>query len=165
MSGRHPKQYFKRVSRQGFSLIEAVLIVLMISIAVPPSIAMMTEASRNQADRVLLAIAMSYAQALADQVSADVSVNGLDILADENLYLNAGGTGLWARVSWVSAPYVSRNLTASIEISELIDYQGVVSADPASNLFRMVTVTIGVPMTDGQLLDVPVSMMLGEPNP
>ena len=139
--------------------------MLMISIAVPPSIAMMTEASKNQADRVLLAIAMSYAQALTDQVAADVSVNGLDILADENLYLNAEGTGFWARMAWVSGPYENRNLTASIEISEIVDYQGLVSADPASNLFRVVSVTIGVPTTDGQLLDVPVSMVLGEPNP
>jgi type II secretory pathway pseudopilin PulG len=165
MMGRQLNQVGRIRCRRGFSLIEAVLIVLMISIALPPSIAMMTEASASQADRVLLATAMSYAQGLTDQITADVSVNGLDILTDENLYLDAPGTGFWARVSWVSSPYESRNLAASIAISELVDYQGVVSAIPGENLFRIVTVTIDVPTADGVLLSVPVPMMLGEPNP
>ena len=151
--------------RRGFSLIEAVLIVLMISIAVPPSIGMMTEASATRSDRVLLSTAMSYAQGLADQVMADVSAGGLDILADQNLYLDAPGTGFWARMSWVAAPYQTRNLTAAITISERVSWQGTVSVDPGENLFRKVTVTIGVPTSDGQLLDVPVSLMLGKPNP
>ncbi len=137
----------------------------MISVAVPPSIAMMTEASASQADRVLLAAAMTYAQGITDQIMADVSVNGLDILADPNLYLDAGVTGLWARMGWVSEAYESRDFTSSITISELVDYQGNVSVDPAENLFRIVTVTIGVPTAAGQLLDVPVSIVLAEPNP
>ncbi len=165
MSALQDRRVGRCGARSGFSLIEAVLIILMISVAIPPSIAMMTEASANQADRVLLATAMSYAQGISDQIMADVSANGLDILADANLYLDAGGTGLWARMGWVTEPYESRDLTSTVSISELVDYQGNVSADPAENLFRIVTVTIGIPTSDGKFLDVPVSMVLGEPNP
>lgn len=154
-----------RYTRRGFTLIEAVLIVLMISLAVPPAIGMMIEASAARADRVLLSTAMTYAQGIADQIMADVSAGGLTVLDDSVAYLDTPGTGLWDRLAWVSVPYESRDLTEAVEVSDLVDWQGNVSADADENLFRVVTVRVGVPMSDGTLLEVPVSLMLGEPNP
>ncbi len=156
----------RRWSRgRGFSLIEAVIIVVMISIAVPPSIRMMTEASSQRADRVLLAVGTTSAQAIADQIMADVSKGGLDVLADASVYLDTPGTGLWDRMSWVMTPYEDRNLTASVTISSLVDWQGAVSADANDNMFRVVTIEVGVPTANGAILAVPVTLMLGEPNP
>lgn len=152
-------------ARRGFTLIEAVLVILMISIAIPPSISMMTEAAATRTDRVLLATSMSYAQAVADQVMADVSAGGLAVLDDEGSYLDAPGTGLWDRLAWVSEPYESRDLTAGVSISDLVDWQGEESADEGENLYRIVTITVTVPTSDGLLLEVPISVMLGEPNP
>jgi type II secretory pathway pseudopilin PulG len=150
---------------RGFTLIEAVLIVLMIALAVPPAVRMMTEASAERADRVLLAAAMSYAQGIADQVMADVSGGGLAVLDDAGAYLASPGTGLWDRLSWISEPYEARHLTESVDVSEAVGWRGAVAADESENLYRVVTVRVGVPMSDGELVEVPVALMLGEPNP
>lgn len=152
-------------SRRGFSLVEAVIIIVMMTIAIPPSIRMMTEASSHRADRVLLSVGTTCAQALSDQIMADVSAGGLGVLADSVTYLDAPATGLWDRVSWVFEPYEDRSLTAEVTISSLVSWQGVVSEDSEENLFRIVTIVVGVPMADGVLLEMPVTLMLGEPNP
>ncbi|KAA0215992.1 MAG: hypothetical protein DYG94_09875 [Leptolyngbya sp. PLA3] len=151
--------------RRGFSLIEAAIIVVMIGIAAPPAARMLVDAAGERSDRVLISCATTYAAAVIEQVMADVSAGGLDVLADEDAYLDAGGTGLWDRLAWVSEPFEARGLSADLSISDLVARDGEVSGDAEDNLFRVVIVTVNIPTGDGQVLELPVSVMLGEPNP
>lgn len=155
----------RRPTRRGFSLIEAAIIVVMVGIAAPPAARMLVDAAGERSDRVLISGATTYAAAIVEQVMADVSAGGLDVLADESLYLDAGGTGLWDRLSWVSAPYETRGLTAEVSISDFVARDGEVSVEAEDNLFRIVTVTVSIPTGAGDVLTLPVSVMLGEPNP
>lgn len=151
--------------RRGFSLIEAAIIVVMIGIAAPPAARMLVDAAGERSDRILISCATTYAAAVVEQVMADVSAGGLDVLDDHGAYLGAAGTGLWDRLSWVSAPFSARGLTATVSISDPVARDGEVSAVTEDNLFRIVTVTATIPTGDGQVLELPVSVMLGEPNP
>lgn len=154
-----------RTSRRGFSLIEAAIIVVMIGIAAPPAARMLVDAASERSDRILISCATTYAAAVVEQVVADVSAGGLDVLSDQGAYLGAAGTGLWDRMAWAAQPYKSRGLTAQVSISGLVGCDGAESAEVDHNLFRIVTVTVGIPTVDGQMLELPVSIMLGEPNP
>lgn len=151
--------------RRGFTLIEAVIIVLMLAIAVPTSTRMIIDASAERADRVLLAAGTTYASAVLEQIIADVSAGGLDVLADDALYLDTPGTGLWARCAWISAPYEARGIEAEITISGLMSRTGEVSLTAEENRFRLIEVSVSVPTSTGEMLHVPVSVMVGEPNP
>ncbi|MCL4219889.1 MAG: hypothetical protein KJZ65_00830 [Phycisphaerales bacterium] len=155
----------RRRLRGGFSLVEAAIIVVMIGIAAPPAARMLVDAAGERSDRILISCATTYAAAVVEQVMADVSANGLDVLADQSAYLNAGGTGLWDRLSWVSQPFAARGVTAEVAISDLVARNGDVSGDASENVYRIVTVTARIPTGDGQLLRLPVSVMLAEPNP
>lgn len=159
----------KRRSRptrhRGFTLIEAVIIVVMLAIVVPTSTRMLMDASTERADRVLLQAGVTYASSLLEQIVADVSAGGLDVLADQEAYLEAPDTGLWARCSWISAPYKARGIQAQVSISDLVSRTGEVSLEPDENRFRLVEVSVGVPTASGEVLAVPISVMLGEPNP
>ncbi|GAB4387241.1 MAG: hypothetical protein Kow0022_18740 [Phycisphaerales bacterium] len=150
---------------RGFTLIEAVIIVVMLAIVVPTSTVMLMDASAERTDRVLLQAGVTYASSLLEQIVADVSAGGLDVLADQAAYLDAPDTGLWARCSWLSAPYAARGIKAEVTISEQVSRTGEVSLESDENRFRIVEVSVGVPTASGGILTVPISVMLGEPNP
>jgi len=141
------------------------VIVVMIAIAVPASTQMIVNASNERVDRVLLTMGTIYASSLLEVIMSDVSRGAFDELANESAYLETPGTGLWARTSWIAEPYEARQLTAAVTISELVARDGTVSANPDENRFRIVTVSVGVPTASGQVLNLPISMMVGDPNP
>lgn len=151
--------------RRGFSLIEAAVIVLMIAVAVPTSVRMLGRSSDERTDRVMMALATTYAGAVLEQVLSDVSAGGLDVLVDADGYLDSPGVGLWARLAWVSEPYEARGLDAEVEISGLVDRFGEVSADAEENLFRVVTARVSFGLSSGEVLSMPVSMMVTEAMP
>ena len=153
-----------RLQRRGFSLIEAAIITVMVALAVPPSVRMLEAASSERADRVMIGLATSYSGAIMEQILADVSVHGLEAIA-EPTYITDPITGLLSRLEWVTTPYENRRISATVDISGLVGQDSTVSPNPSENLFRLVTVRIKVPTARGSELTIPLSMMLAEPNP
>ena len=147
---------FHRIFRtaRGFSLIEAVAIVLVVSIAVPPGLAMLSEVTERRADAAAIERATTLAIAVLERVTADVHAGddaglGYAALADEESYLDDPIDGLRARMQWVSEPYEAAGLRWEIEVGEPAAADGAATGDTERDVFRRVTARVTFPTVLG----------------
>jgi len=149
---------------QGFTLIEVVIAVLVLAIAVPPTLNLMDTAAAGRVDAINTTRATMMATGVIESVLADLSSSdpslGFDALADSNAYLNTPSTGLVARLSSMLSPYTDAGFTYSVDISDLVDETGSVSADANDNIFRIVTVRVGFTSANSASYQLPVSIMV-----
>ncbi|MBK9189258.1 MAG: prepilin-type N-terminal cleavage/methylation domain-containing protein [Phycisphaerales bacterium] len=155
-----------RVIRRGFTLIEAVIVVVVIAIAIPPTLLWFDSAVSRRADAVSTLRATTLATLVLEHIIADVNSDaaglGYAALASPATYLDTPGTGLRARLSSATGMYQSMGLSYQVTIGAPTDYRGVVTGTGA-DLFRRVTVTITIPRADGAPVAMPVSAMVAAP--
>lgn len=149
---------------RAFTLIEAVTVVLVLAIAVPPAIAWLDEAVSARADAVNATRATALATAVAEHIVADCSSDatglGFAALANSATYLSAPTTGLYARLTPITSFYAPMGFTQTVTIGPLIDKTGSVNSNSAKNVFRLVTVTIDFPSATGGKLHLVVSVLV-----
>ena len=152
--------------RRAFTLIEAVLCVVVLGLAVPPALELMQSAAEHRADGVNTGRATVLSGLVIETVLADVASGsqglGFEALADPSSYLEAPDTGLYARLDGLVDPYERVGMTYSVTVSDLISADGTESSDDAENIFRLVTVTVGYPSSAGATWELPVSVMVGD---
>lgn len=140
--------------RRGFTLIEAVAVIVVIGIAVPPTLLMLREVVEQRTDAISLARATSLANAVLETVVADVASGdenlGFDALVDETLYVDGGTRGLRTRLATVTAPYTAARLSYAVDIGPLSAADGSITGDVDLDLFRVVTVSVTFPTIRGQ---------------
>ncbi len=128
--------------RRGATLIEAIIAVVVLGIAVPPTLSMLMQASAVRADAVAATRATLYAQAVMEQVLADVcspdDVLGFDAFADDVAYRS----GLETRLAPVSEAYAHFGMSHDLSIGPLTDHAGVSTNDPSLDVYRRVVVSI-----------------------
>lgn len=136
--------------RRAFTLVESLAVVVVLSVAIPPAVSMMTDATRAQVDSVKQTRATWFATAILEHIIADVNsddVNlGFDALADSNAYLTTPTTGLNDRLNVITTLYAGLGFTHSVQIGDLSDATGTVTGDPDVDVFR--TITVGVTWTN-----------------
>ena len=151
-------------SNRGFTLIEVVTIVIVLAIAVPPTLEILMSNSASRANTINTARATMLASNVLEGIMADVASSedtlGFDALADANAYLNTPATGFYARMSTPTQSLTNYGLSYIVEISELVSSDGTVSAEANDNVFRTVTVRVGYPSADGVDYELPVSIMV-----
>jgi len=151
-------------SGRGFTLIEVVTMVLVLAIAVPPTLEIMMSSSASRANLINTSRATMLASNVLEGVLADVASDdddlGFDALADASAYLSTPTTGLYSRMSSVTDLYDSLGLTYVVTISGLIGPEGSVSGIESENIFRTVTVRVSYPSADGAAYILPVSLMV-----
>lgn len=151
---------------RAFSLIEVVIAVIVLAIAVPPTLNLMDSAAAGRADAINTTRATMLATSVLEMVTADISSEepglGFDALSDANAYLNTPSSGLYARLSTHLEPYTSSGLSYSVDIGELVGADGSVSADEDENLFRVITVRVSFPSASSASYELPVSVMVSE---
>ena len=132
----------KLTNRPGVTLIEAVIAVVVLAIAVPPTLSMLMDASAVRADAVAATRATSYAQAVMEQVLADACSSdaslGFDAFADGGAY----AAGLTSRLAAVMAAYTPFGMTHEVVMSPLTAASGVSTGDPTLDVYRVVTVNV-----------------------
>lgn len=132
--------------RRAFTLVESLAVIVVLAIAVPPAVSMMTDSARAQADSVTLSRATWFATGILEYVMADASSDapllGFAAFDDEDAYLNTPDTGLYARMSAMIAQYNTMGLTQSVTIGPLSNAGGVVTGDADEDIFRNVTVSV-----------------------
>ena len=154
---------------RGFSLIESIVIIIVLAIAVPPSLQLLDSAAASRADSInttratLLAMTVME-QVLADVYSADPSL-GFDALADSDAYLNTAGTGLVDRIAVVTDTYAALGISYSVQIGPLAQADGTVSGDADLDIYREITVVVSFPSAVTGVLDMPVSAIVTETAP
>lgn len=133
-------------SRRGFSLVEAIVVIVVVSLLVPPSVSMLREAQTMRVDSANASRASVLARAVMEQVLADASspapALGMAALASAPDYLDAPGTGLRARMGTVTAAYDTLGLTWDVSIGGLVSASGAADADSSRNIYRVVEVTV-----------------------
>ena len=153
-------------SRSAFTLIEVVTMVLVLAIAVPPTLEILMSNAASRANVINTSRATMLASnvlegIMADVASADASL-GFEALADAPAYLSTPSTGFYARMQAPNQSYLDLGLGYTVEIGELVGSTGVVSATPSENIFRTITVTVAYPSADGPSYALPVSVMVSD---
>jgi type II secretory pathway pseudopilin PulG len=159
LTGFNPK-----ASRRGFTLIEVVTMVLVMAIAVPPTLEILMSNSASRANVINTSRATMLASNVLEGVIADVTSTdallGFEALADASVYLNTPTTGFYSRMSIASMSYEDLGMSYTVTIGELVGSDGLVSLDTDENVFRIITVNVAYPSADGAAYELPVSVMV-----
>ncbi len=156
----------KQIARRAFTLIEVVIAVIVLAIAVPPTLNMMDSAASGRVDAINTTRATFLSTAVLESVMADMTSRdellGFAALADEDAYLNTETTGLYARLVNVTRAYTDVGLSYTVSVGELVGSDGEVSEDEEDNVFRVVTVRVAYVSASSDSFDMPVSVMVSE---
>lgn len=147
--------------RRGASLIEAVAVVLVLAIAVPPTISMTLESANRRADAIAITRATTLASAVMDQILCDAVTD--DLGANVPAYLETPSTGLRARLAPVASIYTDQGFTFEVSMSGLMDRSLTASGDPARDLYRTVDVTVRYVDSTGAARAIPVTTVISLP--
>jgi len=159
--------------RRGVALIEAMTVVLILAIAIPPSVAMLMDAAGDRADAVNISRATTLCTAILETVAADAASTqpGLGPTAFDDLstYLGDPGTGLTDRLAGVTDHYAPLGFTWSLDSDTLSglsagDIATLGGADAVDRL-RLITVTVSAPAARGGTLDIDASLIVGDTTP
>ncbi len=130
--------------RRGFTLLETVIVVLVLSLTVPAAVVWVSDLADRRSDATQVVRASLLAQSVMEQVLADVSSTspglGPAALSDLAQYLEAPGAGLRHRIDPVSRHAADAGINFDLRISPLVNAAGVVDASAANNRYRIVTV-------------------------
>jgi type II secretory pathway pseudopilin PulG len=153
--------------RGGFTLIEAVVIVVVCAIALPATLTWLEEANQRRADSVNTTRATALATCVMEHVLADVASKsgglGFGALANSNSYLNTAGTGLVARMSTITSLYSGMGINYAVTIGTLVDKTGVTTGNSTNDIFRVVTVAVTFAGADGTSRTVSIQSMVTSP--
>jgi len=154
-----------RTSR-AFSLIEVVMVVVILAIAVPPTLGILMDNASSRADTINTSRATVLASSVLEGILADAASSddalGFDALADADAYLNTPTTGFVDRMRPITDDHAALGLSYTVQIGELVDATGAVSGEPDENIFRVVTVRVRYPSARGADMVMPVSIMVSE---
>jgi prepilin-type N-terminal cleavage/methylation domain-containing protein len=135
--------------RRAFTLVESLAVVVVLSVAIPPAVSMMTDSARAQVNSITQTRATWYATAVLEHVIADASsddpVLGFAAMANSSAYLTTPTTGLNDRLGSISTYYAALGLTHTVTIGALSDATGTVTGNSSLDVFR--TITVGVTWT------------------
>ncbi|NUQ52877.1 MAG: hypothetical protein HUU19_09300 [Phycisphaerales bacterium] len=155
-----------RCRRRASTLLECIVVVVVLALAVPPTLSWMAQSSDERTDQVNSIRAVTLAQGVIENIMADCMSTsaglGFSALADPATYLDAPTTGLRARLAGVFSPYEAIGFSYSVTIGALVDSTGVVNADTTLNLFRVATVTVSFPLADGTTADMDIETVLAD---
>jgi hypothetical protein len=143
----------------------AVVVVLIISFAVPPMLTVVNAAADSRAESATISVATTLAQGVMERILADVYAGeeapGFHALDDADAYLNTPGSGLYERLAWLIEPYEARGITYTVEVGAPIGPEGFATGDPAADLYRQIDVVVQVPGATGSF-DLRLASIVGE---
>lgn len=150
--------------RRGFTLFEAMAVVVVLAIATPTALSMLMTGASARIDAAHVSRATWFATGALEQVLADVHSDaaglGFDALADAPTYLNTPGTGLYARLDHLISHYTPMGLTLGVNIGGLVAYDGVATGNPDDDVYRYITASVSWTDASGDPRTMSVSAMV-----
>ncbi len=150
--------------RRGFTLVEAVVVVVVLGLAVPPTLMMIDATVDRQIDSLNVVRATTLATALAEQVIADASSAspglGLSGVSASDYATKAGG--LNERLSATISPYQALGFSHAVSVGGLVSKTGAASGTTSENVFRLATVTVSFPSVRGGTMSLDLSALVSE---
>lgn len=129
------------MTTRAFTLIEAVLVVLVLAVTVPAGMRMIRSSERSQQEAERVLAATTIASSVAEQIVADVEAIerfGPGAFDDKATYLNDPTDGLLARTAWLLDSPTTQDMSLEIVIGEPDQV-------PAPAGFRAITITVVIP--------------------
>lgn len=155
--------------RRGFTLIEAVIAIVVLAIAVPATTAMIRDATVARADSAQTSRALWLGNAICEQILADAASSdpslGMEAFADQNAYTAAPETGLRDRLDTLLSDYVAFGIDFELSIGPLVTVSGSASGDPERDVYRSVEVRIRWHNASGDPLSMPLSLLVTDLTP
>ncbi len=139
--------------------------VMLLAIAVPPTLQMLISAGADRADSVQTTRAALFAGLLAETVIADAASTspglGFDAFDDPAAYTETALIGLRARIQTISEPYEAVGMSWTIDIGPATHPDGSISVNPGDNVVRAVTIRVRFPSATGDDRVMPVALIVG----
>lgn len=126
--------------RRAFTLTEAIVIVVVLAIAVPPTITTLRDASLAGVNHRRTVEAETYARAILETILADVYADTSSINFD-GIASATYESDLSARLDGLEQFYAFLGFTFDLTVSARVGHDGQPAA-PGSDLYRYVTVTV-----------------------
>ena len=122
------------------------MVILVLALAVPPTIAFLDQSASARADAVNTTRATTLAQCVMENVLADASSTapglGYTAFADMATYRNTPTTGLRDRISPMTGLYTGMGMAYTVSASAPVSSSGTATGVIAQDIFRVVTVTV-----------------------
>lgn len=132
--------------RRAFTLIEAIAAIVVLSILITPTVAMLRDSTTARVDATQQTRATLLAAAVLEQVEADVASSssslGMTALASSGTYLNTPGTGLVARMANLTSAYTSKGLAWALNVGPLVSADTTTTGDSLKDVYRWVSVSV-----------------------
>lgn len=148
------------MSRRGTTLIEAVVVVVVLALAVPPVLSFASRAADTRAEAITVTRANMLASIVMEQILAD-SVT-IDVGGSAN-YVDQAGTGLRARLASQTSAYAALGLEYAVQFSGPVGPALTASAVSAENIYRTVSVVVTYQNLAGESRTLTLSGVVGRP--
>ncbi len=152
----------RSIPRRAFTLIEALTVVVIIALTVPPAVMFLDAASQRREDAVQAQRAATLAQGLMELVLADVASDhvslGFAALGDMAVYQ----AGFTPRAAPLTDSYTGMGFNYTLEATPLVSASGVVTGNVQQDIFRVVTVVVTAPRAGTAPIDVRFSALVGD---
>jgi hypothetical protein len=152
---------------RAITIIEAMLVVVILAVAVPPSLRMMDETAAAKADAITIHRCASLLSAVLETAAADAASTdpslGSEVFENVGAYLDTPATGLLDRLADEIAVYTDVGIDLDVAVSVLLAADGSVTGDPALDVYRRITATATANSARGGRFEVPVSVVVGGP--
>lgn len=148
-------------ARRGTTLIEAVVVVLVLAIAVPPTISGMMGSAARREDAIQITRATTLAASVLEQIMCDAVT--ADIGADPSAYLDTAVNGLRDRVAATTSLYTDLGMTYSVTVGPEVSSSLVTTGHAAQDVYREVVVSVTFVDASGTTRTIPVTTMISKP--
>ena len=157
------------MTRRGFTLVEAIIAIVVLSLAVPATTAMIRDATVARSDGALTTRALWLGSAVSEQILADAASDdpslGMAGFEDANAYLHARDTGLFDRLDGLMTEYGRYGIGFEVIIGPLTGAGGTPDADPELNVYRQFEVRVVWSGATGQDQTMPLSFIVTDLTP
>lgn len=152
----------RTISRRAFTLIEAITVIIIIALTVPPAVMFLDASAQRREDAVQAQRAATLGEGVMEFVLADIASDqpGLGFAALSNM--PAYRLNLASRISSLTSSYTPLGFTYRVDASGLVSSSGSATGDPQRDIFRVVTVTINAPRANGTPIDIRFSTLVGD---
>lgn len=154
------------VRRKAFTLIEAVVVIVALAVAIPPTLSWLDQSVRDRADAVNTSRATTLASAVLEHAVADVASTSLGLgfaaLADRDAWLDTPGTGFRDRFRAVFEPYDALGFRYDVEVGPLVSSSGSASGDASRDVYRVLTAVVVFPSAGDGPLTLRIATMVTE---
>jgi prepilin-type N-terminal cleavage/methylation domain-containing protein len=157
------------MNKRGFTLIEAVIAIVVLAIAVPATTAMIRDATVARADSAQTARALWLGNAICEQMLADAASDdpalGMEAFEEQYAYVNAPDTGLRDRLETLLSDYEPFGMDFALSIGPLVAVSGIASGDPERDVYRSVELRILWRSATGDQNSMPLSLIVTDLTP